>query len=104
MGGIAARAPARKLEALSEYGRALGLAFQIVDDILDETGDSRQMGKPVGRDMENGKMTYPRAVGLAAARREADRLVRRAIAALAPFGARGRPLREMALFVTSRRS
>ncbi len=104
MGGIVARAPARRLAALSAYGRALGLAFQIVDDILDETGDSAAMGKPVGRDMENGKMTYTRAAGIGAARREADRLVARAIGALAPFGVRGHALRDLALFVTSRRS
>lgn len=104
MGGIVARAPARRLATLSDYGRALGLAFQIVDDILDETGDYRAMGKPVGRDMENGKMTFTRAVGIDVARREADFLVRRAVEALAPFGVRGNPLRELALFVTARRS
>lgn len=104
MGGVAAKADARKLAALSTYGRALGLAFQIVDDILDETGTSHEMGKPVGRDMENGKMTYPRAVGLDAARREADRLVRKAVGSLRVFGARGRPLEELARFVTARRS
>lgn len=104
IGAIAAGAPWRAEAALFRYGRALGLAFQIVDDILDETGDARRMGKPVRRDMENGKMTYPCAVGLAAARREADRLTRRALAAVSRLGPAADPLRRLARLAVDRTS
>ena len=102
VGGIVARAGAARLSALTRYGRALGLAFQIVDDILDETGDAKTLGKPVRRDRENGKMTYTRAAGLEKARSEAARLARRARRALAGFGPAADSLRGLADFVHQR--
>lgn len=68
-GAILAGAPAEAEIRIDEYGRWLGKAFQIVDDILDETGDSAEMGKPAGSDAAQGKITYPSLVGLAESRR-----------------------------------
>ncbi len=76
------------LAAGSDYGQALGLAFQIVDDILDVAGDAQAMGKHTGMDAQRGKMTWPAVYGLAAARAQAAQCVEDAIAALKPFGER----------------
>jgi geranylgeranyl diphosphate synthase type II len=94
--------PRRVLAALTRYGESAGLAFQIVDDILNETGDARTLGKAAGSDRERGKTTYPAAVGLDAARREVDRLTREAVEALDPLGPRAQPLRELALHMARR--
>lgn len=91
-----------QVEAFSRYGSSIGLAFQIVDDILDVTGDSEALGKAVGRDEAHAKATYPAVYGLEASRAEADRLVREALGALEPFGERGEPLKALALFVVER--
>jgi geranylgeranyl pyrophosphate synthase len=82
LGGLAARADAGALNALATYGRALGLAFQIADDILDLTGDSKVLGKTAGRDLDLGKATYPSLLGVEAARDRASAEADRAIAAL----------------------
>jgi geranylgeranyl diphosphate synthase type II len=82
MGGMAAGAPDGTQAALAEYGTALGLAFQIVDDVLDETGDAQSLGKSPGKDRAARKMTYPAAVGLEESRRRARACADRAIAAL----------------------
>ncbi len=84
-GCIAAGAGAEKQLAASEYAKKLGLAFQIKDDILDVTADEKLLGKPVGSDAESGKHTYVAAVGLEAARKEAERLTDEAIKALDAF-------------------
>ncbi len=68
MGGLCAGVPGEKLEAVDLYGRAIGLAFQIMDDILDVTATSEQMGKKTGKDAAIGKLTYPSLVGLERAR------------------------------------
>ena len=75
-----------RVQALERYGRALGLAFQVVDDILDEVGDPGRTGKGVGRDRRRGKATFPAAVGLEASRRRVEYLVGQALEALAPLG------------------
>lgn len=75
-GAILADAPEHGLRIISEYGMALGLLFQISDDILDVVGDQAVMGKPTGGDEAAGKQTYPAAMGLEAARGEAQRLAR----------------------------
>lgn len=90
------------LGALDTYGRALGLAFQVVDDILDQTADTETLGKPQGSDARNDKATYPALLGLDGARAEARRLVDEALGALAPFDDRARPLRALASFVLTR--
>jgi len=82
MGALAAGAPEAALRPLSDYGEALGLAFQIVDDILDETGDATTLGKSPGKDREQRKMSYPAAAGLAESGQRARACADRARAAL----------------------
>ncbi len=84
-GCIVAGAGADKQLAAAEYAKKLGLAFQIKDDILDVTADEKLLGKPVGSDADSGKHTYVAAVGLDAARKEAERLTNEAIKALDAF-------------------
>jgi geranylgeranyl diphosphate synthase type II len=86
MGGLAAGADAARLEALGRYGERLGLAFQVIDDILDETAESAALGKSAGKDKAAGKLTYPGLLGLGRSREIAARLTDEAIAALAPLG------------------
>ncbi|MDR1126013.1 MAG: polyprenyl synthetase family protein [Deltaproteobacteria bacterium] len=81
-GAMLAGAPAAAVAAIDEYGRWLGKAFQIVDDILDETGTEEELGKPVGSDAAQGKVTYPSLVGLAESRRLAEATGAEALAAL----------------------
>lgn len=100
LGGASADARA----ALVSYGRALGAAFQIADDILDVEGTAEAMGKSVGKDQEAGKGTLVSALGLDRARAVLADLVEEARAALAPFGARGEMLAEAAAFVAARKS
>ena len=102
MGAIAGGATAKELAALARFGEALGLLFQVTDDILDETGDETAMGKRLHKDAEAGKQTYPRAHGIAAARKLAAKLARRAEAALTPLGRRGEALRQVPAFVLNR--
>lgn len=85
LGGLAAGAGSGDLERLRAYGRALGLAFQVVDDILDVTGDPESTGKAGGRDAALGKATYPQLVGLEGARERARSLTRRALDEVAPL-------------------
>ena len=82
MGGLAAGAPEGAVRALRSYGSALGLAFQIVDDILDETGDAATLGKSPGKDRAARKMSYPAVAGLEESRTMARACADRAIAAL----------------------
>ncbi len=96
MGGIAVGAPEEQLEALTRYGHAVGLAFQIVDDLLDVQGDEAKMGKRVQKDSGLGKWTYPGLLGPEGSRRRARQLADEAVAALEPFGERGRYLKALA--------
>ncbi len=82
MGGISGGADEAQLTALRQYGVALGLAFQVVDDILDETSDSATLGKSAGKDRAAHKMTYPAAVGLDASRQRATHFAQQAQHAL----------------------
>lgn len=84
-GCIAAGAGADKQLAAGDYAKKLGLAFQIIDDILDVTADEKLLGKPVGSDADSGKFTYVTAVGLDEARAEAERLTAQALKALDAF-------------------
>ncbi len=105
LGGMAAGAPPRMLSALAGFGEALGLAFQILDDILDETQTSERLGKTAGKDAAAAKATYPALIGLDASRRQAARLTGQALNALAPLGAkRSRRLREIALHMLDRQT
>lgn len=89
MGGLAAGGSDEDLRRLGAYGRSLGLAFQVVDDILDVTGSTQAMGKTGGRDAELGKATYPNVVGLDRARERASELVRAALAEIEPMAGAG---------------
>lgn len=86
LGAMSANASPAKLAAITDYGHNLGLAFQVVDDILDVTQSSEVLGKTAGKDVQAGKATYPAILGLEKARREANRLTRLSLAALAPLG------------------
>jgi geranylgeranyl diphosphate synthase type II len=79
LGGILAGADEEKIEALRRYGHAVGLAFQIVDDLLDIEADAATLGKTAGKDVAQGKLTYPSLVGVEAARAEAQRLLQVAL-------------------------
>ncbi|MDG0789771.1 polyprenyl synthetase family protein [Cohnella ginsengisoli] len=81
-GGHAAGATDRQLEALARFGTNVGLAFQIQDDILDITGDQDKLGKPVGSDERQGKVTYPYLIGLEQSRRRVEELTEQAISAV----------------------
>ena len=82
IGAIHAAAGGEERAAMSRYGEALGLAFQIVDDILDRTAPASALGKTPGKDEASGKVTYPSLLGLDESRREADRLVAIALASI----------------------
>lgn len=104
MGGILGRGSDDRIAALRRCGAAVGLLFQITDDILDETGSFEEMGKAVAKDRERGKLTYPGQFGMAAAAARAEALVGEAGAALASFGDEAEPLREIIRMVAARRS
>ena len=92
-----------ELAALTRYGEAIGLAFQIADDILDIEGDEAELGKDIGSDEAKGKSTYPAIIGLEASRRQAAALVDQAVAALASFDHRAEPLRLIARYIVERK-
>ena len=102
VGALLADASSEQLEALTQYGEHLGLAFQIVDDILDVVGSPEKMGKPVGSDATNAKSTYPALLGIDEARSLAEKTVEEAVAALDIFGEEATHLREMARFTRER--
>jgi geranylgeranyl diphosphate synthase, type II len=102
LGGILGGAPASDLDALSRYGKHVGLAFQIVDDILDVVGEETKLGKGTGSDAAQAKITFPGVFGLASSRRLAQEATTQAILALEPLGARGRWLRDLSMFLLSR--
>ena len=102
MGAIAAGADAEKLSACARFGQHLGLAFQIVDDLLDETSTPEQMGKATKKDAQKGKNTYPVLLGMEASRKAAAAELERGLAALSVFGSKGDVLRGLARFVVER--
>ncbi len=91
-------------DVLRTYGYDIGLAFQIVDDLLDVTGDEAALGKKVGKDAAAGKATFVSALGVEGARREARSLIDRGIARLDRFGEDADPLRAFGTFVLERRN
>lgn len=86
MGGLCGGAKKEQLRALAEYGKTLGMVFQITDDLLDVTSSSLQLGKTAGKDQKAGKLTYPALVGIQEARQIASRLTDQAAGYLQPFG------------------
>ncbi len=101
-GAIPGSAKTAQLAALETYGEAIGLAFQVADDVLDHTATAEALGKTPGKDAAQGKLTYVALVGLDAARDEAQRLLDAAISAVAPLGAAAEPLRALGRFVVER--
>jgi geranylgeranyl diphosphate synthase, type II len=102
LGAMSANASPTQLRALSDFGRALGLAFQVIDDILDVTQTSEKLGKSAGKDAAAQKATYPAVIGLAKSRAEAGRLTRLAHDALQPLGKRAATLRALANYLLER--
>lgn len=101
MGAIAA-GRADRLPLVTEFGRHLGLAFQIVDDVLDVTSTSEKMGKATNKDSKKGKNTYPSLLGLEASQKEADKQLSAALESLTPLGSKGDRLAALARFVVER--
>jgi len=93
---------ARLLEGLGQFAAAIGLAFQIRDDLLDVIGDASLLGKPTGADRERAKPTYPAILGVAASQAHVSRLHTEALAALEPFGSRADPLRRLSEWLLTR--
>ena len=102
-GGLYAGASEAQIEALRSFGQNIGLAFQIVDDVLDVTQTSEQLGKTAGKDTAHDKATYPALFGIEASLKKADELVSAADAALDQFGDRAATLREIAKFLVERK-
>lgn len=104
LGAIAAGASNDERSALETFGQHLGLAFQVVDDILDVEGNAATLGKTGGKDALAGKTTYVSLLGLAGARAAADALLAEGLEALGGFGREADPLRELARFIVQRQA
>jgi len=102
-GGFYAGAKDGEAEKLRAFGMAIGLAFQIVDDVLDVTQTSEQLGKTAGKDTASEKATYPRLFGIEKSQQKADELVDKAFAELESFGPRAENLKELAHFLIERK-
>lgn len=102
-GALSGKGSEAQVAALARYGRAIGLAFQIADDILDIEGDTELLGKTTGADEARGKVTYPAAVGLERSRQAANEMVNDALAALEEFDDRANPLRSLANYIITRK-
>ena len=103
LGSICAGASNSERQALDEYGKNLGLAFQIVDDLLDVDGDAAELGKNTGKDADRGKLTFPGVLGVEESRRRAEALVSAARAALQSFGSQAASLESLANYVLERK-
>jgi geranylgeranyl diphosphate synthase type II len=103
-GGLYAGASTEEIGRLRTYGQSIGLAFQIVDDVLDVTQTSEQLGKTAGKDTAAGKATYPALFGIEESLRKADALVAQGCAQLDVFGSRSETLKELAKFLVERKN
>jgi geranylgeranyl diphosphate synthase, type II len=103
-GGIYASADSRQVENLRQFGQAIGLAFQIIDDVLDVTQTSEQLGKTAGKDIASEKATYPALFGLEESRKKARALLEDAYRAVQNLGASGETLKGLARFLIERES
>jgi geranylgeranyl diphosphate synthase type II len=102
LGAMNANANPKQLSAITKFGRALGLAFQVIDDILDVTQTSEKLGKSAGKDVAAQKATYPAIIGLDKSRAEAKRLTRQAHSALSIFGKKADALHGLAYYLLER--
>ena len=103
-GAILGRAESDDRAAIAAYGRDLGAAFQVADDVLDATASAEELGKTAGKDAEAGKSTFVALLGIVGARAEAERLAVRAAGALDRFGQQADGLRSLARYVVERRN
>lgn len=103
-GGILAGGSDSDIQHLTRYAQAIGLAFQIVDDLLDITSTQEELGKSIGKDMTVEKATYPRLLGMEESRRQAEQLVEQAKAEVAGFGEKAIPLMAIANYITARKN
>lgn len=104
IGGILAGCSIDKLSGLTKYGENMGLAYQIIDDILDIEGETEIIGKPKGSDEKKNKMTYPRLYGIERSKEKARELIHNSIEALSLFDEKADPLRAIALYILERKS
>ncbi len=104
LGAIVAEAERDLLERFRTYGRCLGLAFQIVDDLLDVEGDAEAMGKSVKKDADRGKLTYPGLLGIEESRKRAEQLCQEACEQVPNQGKPGERLRQLARYVVERKT
>jgi geranylgeranyl diphosphate synthase type II len=104
MGAIAAQTPSNSRSALATYGRGIGIAFQIVDDLLDVESTFEKTGKATGKDAARGKLTFPSVYGIAKSRDMAELWVAESLTALAPFEERAEGLRQIAKYILERHS
>lgn len=102
LGAMTANATTAKLAALTDFGHNLGLAFQVIDDILDVTQSTEVLGKTAGKDQAVEKATYPSVIGLDASRKEAAKLTKAAMAALKPLGKKSARLEQIAAYLLQR--
>jgi geranylgeranyl diphosphate synthase type II len=102
LGGMSANCPPAQLQALTDFGYNVGLAFQVIDDILDVTQTSEQLGKTAGKDTKAHKATYPSIVGLERSRKIAGRLTQRAFNSLKEFRGKAVALEALAEFLLRR--
>ncbi|MFZ3064467.1 MAG: polyprenyl synthetase family protein [Nitrospirota bacterium] len=104
IGAIAGNASKDELSALTRYGEAVGLAFQIADDVLDIEGSRDEIGKDVGSDIAKEKVTYPSVIGISESKKLANGLIDKSIEAISTFGEKAEPLREIARYIIERKS
>ncbi|MGA7522853.1 MAG: polyprenyl synthetase family protein [Acidobacteriaceae bacterium] len=101
-GGVYAGADPAEVQRLTEFGTKAGLAFQIVDDVLDMTQDSAHLGKTAGKDVASDKATWPAVFGIEPSRKDAEQLIREAFSALEPYGEAAEGLKAVARYLVER--
>ena len=99
---MSANCTANQLRALTAFGNYVGLAFQVIDDILDVTRTTKQLGKTAGKDLRASKATYPALAGLVKSRQIANRLTDKSFAALKPFMDKAKALEAIAQYLLKR--
>ena len=102
LGALVARAENELLTLLDAYGKKVGMAFQIIDDLLDVRGDAQTLGKAVGKDVGQGKLTFPGILGVDQSRQRAVQLIEGACQELAPLGAQAEHLEALARHILER--
>ncbi len=103
-GAMMAETSPAKLNSLTECGEKVGLAFQVIDDILDITGTKEELGKSTGADSARGKNTYPSTFGLEESQKIAEKLISDSLAAISRFNKKAEPLSAIAKYILSRRN